>query len=76
MSNATLMAMPLFIFMGLVLEKSGMAEKLLRNIGRLFGSIRGGMAIGVVAVGVLLAASTGVVGASVVMMGVIAVPRC
>lgn len=74
MSNATLMAMPLFIFMGLVLEKSGMAEKLLRNIGRLFGSIRGGMAIGVVAVGVLLAASTGVVGASVVMMGVIAVP--
>lgn len=74
MSNSTLMAMPLFIFMGLVLEKSGMAEKLLRNIGELFGSIRGGMAIGVVAVGVLLAASTGVVGASVVMMGVIAIP--
>lgn len=74
MSSSTLMAMPLFIFMGLVLEKSGMAEKLLRNIGELFGSIRGGMAIGVVAVGVLLAASTGVVGASVVMMGVIAIP--
>lgn len=74
MTNNTLMAMPLFIFMGLVLEKSGMAKKLLKNIGKLFGQLRGGMAVGVVAVGVLLAASTGVVGASVVMMGVIAIP--
>ncbi len=74
MNNSTLMAMPLFIFMGLMLEKSGIAEKLLRNIDKLFGVFSGGMAVGVVLVGVLLAASTGVVGASVVMMGVIAIP--
>lgn len=74
MSNSTLMAMPLFIFMGLLLEKSGIAERLLGNISQLFGSLRGGMALGVVFVGVLLAASTGVIGASVVMMGVIAIP--
>lgn len=74
MTNNTLIAMPLFIFMGLVLEKSGMAEGLLKNIGKLFGSISGGMGVGVVLVGVMLAASTGVVGASVVMMGVIAIP--
>ncbi len=74
MTNNTLMAMPLFIFMGLILERSGTAKALLQNIGLLFGRIRGGMAMGVVAVGVLLAASTGVVGASVVMMGIIAIP--
>lgn len=74
MTNTTLMAMPLFIFMGLLLEKSGIAERLLRNISQLLGFLKGGMAMGVVLVGVLLAASTGVVGASVVMMGVIAVP--
>lgn len=74
MSNATLMAVPLFIFMGLILEKSKMAEGLLLSMGKLFGSIRGGLAISVVLVGAILAASTGIVGASVVMMSLIALP--
>ena len=74
MSNFTLMAVPLFIFMGLVLEKSRMAEDLLVSMSRLFGSLRGGLAISVVLVGTILAASTGIVSASVVMMSVIALP--
>ena len=74
MSNFTLMAVPLFIFMGLVLEKSKMAEDLLVSMSKLFGSLRGGMAISVVLVGAILAASTGIVSASVVMMSVIALP--
>lgn len=74
MSNVTLMAVPLFIFMGLVLEKSGIAEKMLESMGLLFGQIRGGLAASTVIVGALLAASTGVVGASVVTMGLIALP--
>lgn len=74
MSNVTLMAVPLFIFMGLILERSRMAEGLLLSMGKLFGSIRGGLAIAVVLVGAILAASTGIVGASVVMMGLIALP--
>ena len=74
MSNATLMAVPLFIFMGLILEKSKMAEGLLLSMGKLFGSVRGGLAISVVLVGAILAASTGIVGASVVMMSLIALP--
>nr|WP_275855074.1 TRAP transporter large permease subunit [Sulfurimonas sp. MAG313] len=74
MSNFTLMAVPLFIFMGLVLEKSKMAEDLLVSMSRLFGSLRGGLAISVVLVGAILAASTGIVSASVVMMSVIALP--
>ena len=74
MENATLMAVPLFIFMGLILEKSKMAEGLLLSMGKLFGSIRGGLAISVVLVGAILAASTGIVGASVVMMSLIALP--
>ncbi|WP_371875212.1 TRAP transporter large permease subunit [Sulfurovum sp. XGS-02] len=74
MGNATLMAVPLFIFMGLILEKSKMAEGLLLSMGKLFGSIRGGLAISVVLVGAILAASTGIVGASVVMMSLIALP--
>ena len=74
MGNITLMAIPLFIFMGLILEKSKMAEKLLISMGRLFGQIRGGLAISVVLVGAILAASTGIVGASVVMMSLIALP--
>ena len=74
MGNATLMAIPLFILMGLILERSKMAEKLLISMGRLFGSIRGGLAISVVLVGAILAASTGIVGASVVMMSLIALP--
>jgi len=74
MGNTTLMAVPLFIFMGLILEKSKMAEGLLLSMGKLFGSIRGGLAISVVLVGAILAASTGIVGASVVMMSLIALP--
>jgi len=74
MENTTLMAVPLFIFMGLILEKSKMAEGLLLSMGKLFGSVRGGLAISVVLVGAILAASTGIVGASVVMMSLIALP--
>ncbi|MCD6212435.1 MAG: TRAP transporter large permease subunit [Sulfurovum sp.] len=74
MGNMTLMAIPLFIFMGLILEKSKMAEKLLISMGQLFGKVRGGLAISVVLVGAILAASTGIVGASVVMMSLIALP--
>jgi tripartite ATP-independent transporter DctM subunit len=74
MTNFTLLAVPLFVFMGVILEKSGLAEELLETMGRLFGRIRGGLAISVVIVGALLAATTGVVGASVVTMAVIALP--
>lgn len=74
MTNTILMAVPLFIFMGIVLQKSQLAERLLESMGTLFGSIRGGIAISTVLVGTMLAASTGVVGASVVAMGVISLP--
>ena len=74
MQNYTLVAVPFFVFMGVMLEKSGLAEELLETMGILFGRLRGGLAISVVAVGALLAASTGVVGASVVTMGVLALP--
>ncbi len=74
MNNTILMAIPLFIFMGIVLQKSRLAERLLESMGFLFGEIRGGIAISTILVGALLAASTGVVGASVVAMGVISLP--
>ncbi|BCO08913.1 C4-dicarboxylate ABC transporter [Desulfolithobacter dissulfuricans] len=74
MTNTILMAVPLFIFMGIVLQKSQLAERLLESMGVLFGKVRGGLAISTVLVGTLLAASTGVVGASVVAMGVISLP--
>ncbi len=74
MQNFTLIAVPLFIFMGLILEKSKIAETLLVNVGKLFGNIRGGLAISTILVGAVLAASTGIVGASVVMMGLISLP--
>ena len=74
MSNTTLMAVPLFIMMGLILEKSGMAEKLLMSMSSLFKGVRGGLGVSVVLVGAILAASTGIVSASVVMMSVIALP--
>ncbi|EFF75754.1 TRAP transporter large permease [Achromobacter piechaudii] len=73
-SNDTLLAVPFFTLMGLVLERSGMAEDLLETIGQLFGSIRGGLAIAVVFVGAMLAATTGVVSASVISMGLISLP--
>jgi TRAP-type mannitol/chloroaromatic compound transport system permease large subunit len=74
MSNDTLLAIPFFTFMGLILERSGMAEDLLDTIGQLFGTIRGGLAYAVVFVGALLAATTGVVAASVISMGLISLP--
>ena len=74
MINEALVAVPLFIFMGVMLEKTNIAGKLLESIGDLFGSIRGGLGIGVVLVGMLLAASTGIVGATVVTMGMLALP--
>jgi tripartite ATP-independent transporter DctM subunit len=74
MSNFILLAVPFFIFMGTMLEKSRLAEDLLTTIGQLFGALRGGLAIAVVFVGALLAAATGVVGASVVAMGMISMP--
>src|SRR3990172_3888542 len=74
MTNFTLIAVPLFIFMGVILDKSGLAEDLLETMGLLFGRMRGGLAVSIVVVGALLAATTGVVGATVVTMGVIALP--
>jgi TRAP-type mannitol/chloroaromatic compound transport system permease large subunit len=74
MSNDTLLAIPFFTFMGLILERSGMAEDLLDTIGQLFGPIRGGLAYAVILVGALLAATTGVVAASVISMGLISLP--
>lgn len=74
MQNDTLLAIPFFTFMGLVLERSGMAEDLLETIGQLFGPIRGGLAVAVILVGALLAATTGVVAASVISMGLISLP--
>ncbi|HZZ91114.1 MAG TPA: TRAP transporter large permease subunit, partial [Usitatibacter sp.] len=74
MSNETLLAVPFFTFMGLILERSGMAEDLLDTIGQLFGPVRGGLAFAVIFVGALLAATTGVVAASVISMGLISLP--
>jgi tripartite ATP-independent transporter DctM subunit len=74
MNNTILEAIPLFIFMGIILQRSQLAEKLLESMGTLFGRVRGGIAVSTVLVGTLLAASTGVVGASVVAMGVISLP--
>ena len=74
MSNDTLLAVPFFTFMGLILERSGMAEDLLDTIGQLFGPLRGGLAFAVIFVGALLAATTGVVAASVISMGLISLP--
>ena len=74
MSNDTLLAIPFFTFMGLVLERSGMAEDMLDTIGQLFGTVRGGLAYAVIFVGALLAATTGVVAASVISMGLISLP--
>ena len=73
-NNTMLMAVPLFIFMGIMLEKSGLAESLLETMALLFGKFKGGLAISVIIVGALLAASTGIVGATVVTMGLISMP--
>ena len=73
-TNVTLIAVPLFVFMGVMLERSGLAEELLDTMGMLFGRLKGGLAVSVVVVGALLGASTGIVGATVVTMGLLAVP--
>ncbi len=73
MNNQTMLAVPLFVFMGVMLEKSRVAEDLLESMSRLFGTLRGGLAISVCVVGALLAASTGIVGATVVTMGLLAI---
>jgi TRAP-type mannitol/chloroaromatic compound transport system permease large subunit len=75
MTNEVLVAVPLFIFMGVILERSGIAEQLLLTMGKLFGNLRGGLGLSVILVGALLAASTGVVGATVVTMGLISQGR-
>ncbi len=74
MANMTLLAIPAFVFMGAMLEKSGIAERLLETMGRLLGRLRGGLALAVVLVGALLAATTGVVAATVTTMGLISLP--
>jgi len=74
MTNFTLLAVPLFVFMGVALEKSGLAEELLETMALVFGKLKGGIAISVVVVGAILAASTGIVGASVITMGLISLP--
>src|SRR5260370_27919365 len=74
MRNDTLLAIPFFTFMGLILERSGMAEDLLETVGQMFGPVRGGLAYAVVFVGALLAATTGVVAASVISIGLISLP--
>ena len=74
MTNEVLVAVPLFIFMGVMLERTGIAERLLTTMGKLFGNLRGGLGISVIIVGALLAASTGVVGATVVTMGLLSLP--
>jgi TRAP-type mannitol/chloroaromatic compound transport system permease large subunit len=74
MSNETLLAIPFFTFMGMVLQRSGMAEDLLETVGQVFGAMRGGLALAVVVVGSLLAATTGVVAASIIAMGLISMP--
>lgn len=74
MSNAVLVALPMFIFMGLMLDESGVAERLMTSMQRLFGKTRGGLAITVTMIGIILAASTGIIGASVVLLGVLSLP--
>ncbi len=74
MSNWVLVALPMFVFMGLMLDRSGVAERLMKSFAKLFGGLRGGLAITVIVIGVLLAASTGIVGASVVLLSMLALP--
>lgn len=74
MENWVLVALPMFIFMGLMLDKSGVAEKMMMSMQELFGRIRGGLGITVTLIGIILAASTGIVGASVVLLGLLSIP--
>ncbi len=74
MDNWVLVALPMFIFMGLMLDRSGIAEKLMKSMQNLFGSVRGGLAVTVTTIGIILAASTGIIGASVVLLGLLSLP--
>ena len=74
LSDQTLLAVPFFVLMGAILEKSGVAERLLRSIGLLMGNLRGGVALAVIVVGTMLAAATGVVAATVIVMGLLSLP--
>lgn len=74
MDNWILVALPMFIFMGIMLDKSGVAEKLMHSMQELFGRVRGGLAVTVTAIGIILAASTGIIGASVVLLAVMSLP--
>nr|MCU0923862.1 TRAP transporter large permease subunit [Burkholderiaceae bacterium] len=74
MSNWVLVSLPMFVYMGLMLDKSGVADTMMRNFVKVFGGIRGGLGLTVVAIGILLAASTGIVGASVVLLAVLSMP--
>ena len=74
MANWVLVALPMFIFMGIMMDKSGIAEDLMTDLSKLFGRMRGGLAIAIVFIGVLLAASTGIIGASVVLLTILGVP--
>ena len=74
MDNWVLIALPMFIFMGLMLDKSGIAERMMHSMQKLFGNIRGGLAVTVALIGVILAASTGIIGASVVLLGLMSLP--
>jgi tripartite ATP-independent transporter DctM subunit len=75
MNNWVLVALPMFIFMGLMLDRSGVAQRLMVNVARLFGGVRGGMAVTVALIGILLAASTGIIGASVVLLALLGLPQ-
>jgi len=74
MDNWVLVALPMFIFMGLMLDRSGIAEKLMKSMQNLFGKVRGGLAVTVTTIGIILAASTGIIGASVVLLGLLSLP--
>ena len=74
MDNWVLVALPMFIFMGLMLDRSGIAEGLMRSMQSLFGKVRGGLAVTVTTIGIILAASTGIIGASVVLLGLLSLP--
>jgi tripartite ATP-independent transporter DctM subunit len=75
MNNWVLVALPMFVYMGLMLDRSGVAQRLMRNLVQLFGGVRGGMAVTVALIGILLAASTGIIGASVVLLGLLGLPQ-
>jgi tripartite ATP-independent transporter DctM subunit len=74
MDNWVLVAIPMFIFMGLMLDRSGIAEKMMGSMQNLFGKVRGGLAVTIALIGIVLAASTGIIGASVVLLGLLAIP--